>query len=62
MVFSSLNFVLIFMPVFFACYYIVPDKWKNAVLLIGSHSVMPSIMPKRMDFKTSSIYIINLRR
>ena len=38
MVFSSLNFVLIFMPVFFACYYIVPDKWKNAVLLIGSLS------------------------
>ena len=38
MVFSSLNFVLIFMQVFFACYYIVPDKWKNAVLLIGSLS------------------------
>lgn len=38
MVFSSLNFVLIFMPVFFACYYIVPGKWKNAVLLIGSLS------------------------
>lgn len=38
MVFSSLNFVLIFMPVFFACYYIVPNKWKNAVLLIGSLS------------------------
>ncbi len=38
MVFSSLNFVLIFMPVFFACYYIVPEKWKNAVLLIGSLS------------------------
>lgn len=38
MVFSSLNFVLIFMAVFFACYYIVPDKWKNAVLLIGSLS------------------------
>lgn len=38
MVFSSLKFVLIFMPVFFACYYIVPDKWKNAVLLIGSLS------------------------
>ena len=38
MVFSSLNFVLIFMPVFFACYYIVPDKWKNAVLFIGSLS------------------------
>lgn len=38
MVFSSLNFVLIFMPVFFACYYIVPDKWKNAMLLIGSLS------------------------
>lgn len=36
MVFSSLRFVLIFMPVFFACYYILPASFKNAVLFAGS--------------------------
>lgn len=36
MVFSSLQFVLIFMPVFFICYYSVPYKLKNIILLLGS--------------------------
>ncbi len=36
MVFSSLQFIFIFMPIFFGCYYIVPNKIKNFVLLIGS--------------------------
>ena len=36
MVFSSLQFIFIFMPIFFGCYYIAPDKIKNFVLLIGS--------------------------
>lgn len=36
MVFSSLQFVLIFMPVFFICYYAVPYKFKNIILLLGS--------------------------
>lgn len=36
MVFSSLQFVLIFMPVFFICYYSVPYKFKNIILLLGS--------------------------
>lgn len=36
MVFSSLQFILIFMPAFFTCYYIVPDRIKNCVLFIGS--------------------------
>lgn len=36
MVFSSLQFVLIFMPAFFAVYYLVPYHWKNLILLIGS--------------------------
>ena len=36
MVFSSLNFVFIFIPVFFGCYYAVPKRFKNIVLLIGS--------------------------
>ena len=36
MVFSSLLFIFRFMPVFFAIYYLVPAKWRNAVLLFGS--------------------------
>ena len=36
MVFSSLQFIFIFMPIFFLCYYMVPNKIKNIVLLIGS--------------------------
>ncbi len=36
MVFSSLQFVFIFMPIFFACYYIAPSKVKNVVLFFGS--------------------------
>ena len=36
MVFSSLQFIFIFMPIFFGCYYIAPDKLKNSILFIGS--------------------------
>ncbi len=36
MVFSSLQFVFVFMPIFFACYYSAPNKMKNAVLFFGS--------------------------
>lgn len=36
MVFSSLQFIFIFLPLFFGCYFIVPYKIKNAVLLAGS--------------------------
>lgn len=36
MVFSSLQFILIFMPIFFICYYLLPDKYKNGILLLGS--------------------------
>ncbi len=36
MVFSSLQFIFIFMPVFFGFYYAVPNRLKNGVLLIGS--------------------------
>ena len=36
MVFSSLQFIFIFMPIFFGCYYIVPYKLKNFILFIGS--------------------------
>lgn len=36
MVFSSLQFVFIFMPIFFSLYYIAPAKLKNLVLLFAS--------------------------
>lgn len=36
MVFSSLNFVFIFLPIFFTLYYTVPARLRNAVLLAGS--------------------------
>lgn len=36
MIFSSLLFLFRFIPVFFLIYYIVPFRFKNAVLLIGS--------------------------
>lgn len=36
MVFSSLSFVLRFMPAFFILYYLTPARWRNFVLLLGS--------------------------
>lgn len=36
MVFSSIEFILIFIPLFFSAYYTVPQKFKNAILLLGS--------------------------
>ena len=36
MVFSSLVFVFRFLPVFFIIYYLVPKKFKNFVLFVGS--------------------------
>lgn len=38
MVFSSIQFLFVFMPVFFCCYYLMPDRYKNIVLLLGSFS------------------------
>ncbi|MDO4438742.1 MAG: MBOAT family O-acyltransferase [Eubacteriales bacterium] len=36
MVFSSLRFVLVFLPIFFIIYYLVPSKYRNFILLTGS--------------------------
>ena len=36
MVFSSLTFIFIFLPIFFAVYFLTPSGHKNAVLLLGS--------------------------
>lgn len=38
MVFSSWQFLFVFIPIFFTCYYLVPGRFKNAVLLAGSLS------------------------
>lgn len=36
MVFSSLEFIFIFLPIFFGCYYLVPDYMRNYILFLGS--------------------------
>ena len=36
MVFSSLPFLFVFAPLFFLIYSLVPVRWKNGVLLLGS--------------------------
>ena len=36
MIFSSIEFLLLFLPVFLIIYQLFPDKMKNGVLLIGS--------------------------
>ncbi len=36
MVFSSIEFIYFFLPIFLLIYYVVPAKWKNACLFLGS--------------------------
>ncbi|MDX8378777.1 MAG: MBOAT family O-acyltransferase [Gallionella sp.] len=36
MVFSSLEFLTLFLPIFFACYFLTPARFRNHTLLIGS--------------------------
>lgn len=36
MVFSSLEFIFLFLPCFFGCYYFVPGRMRNIILLLGS--------------------------
>ena len=36
MVFSSLEFIFIFLPIFLIAYIIVPRKYKNTIILCGS--------------------------
>lgn len=36
MVFSSLKFIFVFLPIFFACYYLTKPKGRNVVLFLGS--------------------------
>lgn len=36
MLFSSMKFIFIFVPIFFVMYYLCPSKWRNLVAFIGS--------------------------
>lgn len=36
MLFSSVKFVFIFLPIFLGCYYLIGNRWKNYVAFIGS--------------------------
>ena len=36
MVFSSLEFLTLFLPAFLLLYWIVPQRFRNALLLVGS--------------------------
>ena len=36
MVFSSLLFLFIFLPVFLICYFMIPKPWRNFILFLGS--------------------------
>ena len=36
MLFSSIEFIFLFFPIFVILYYIIPNKYRNYVLLIGS--------------------------
>ena len=36
MVFSSITFLFYFLPIVLALYYLVPNKFKNLILLISS--------------------------
>ena len=36
MAFSSISFLFYFLPLFFLVYWLVPARWKNAILTAGS--------------------------
>ena len=36
MVFSSLLFLFMFLPVFLICYFVIPKPWRNLILFLGS--------------------------
>ena len=36
MLFSSITFLFLFLPIMLAVYYIAPPQWKNLLLLAGS--------------------------
>ena len=38
MQFNSIDFLFFFLPIFLVAYYVVPDRWRNAILIAGSIS------------------------
>ena len=42
MVFSSLNFIFIFLPLFLFAYYVTPAAFRNSTLFAGEHPVLCS--------------------
>ncbi|MCR5747728.1 MAG: MBOAT family protein [Lachnospiraceae bacterium] len=57
MVFSSLEFIFRFLPVFLITYYIVPREWKNAVVLLGSIIFYAFGEPKYILLITGSVIV-----
>lgn len=57
MVFSSLVFIWIFLPIVFVGYFIVPDRFKNIFLLAGSLIFYAWGEPKYILLMLSSIFI-----
>ncbi len=57
MVFSSLSFILRFMPVFFIIYYLTPVKWRNVVLFGGSVVFYAFGEPKYVFLILSSVVV-----
>jgi alginate O-acetyltransferase complex protein AlgI len=57
MIFSSLEFILRFLPVFLLVYYLVPGRWKNAVLLLGSIVFYAFGEPKYVILISASVVV-----
>lgn len=57
MIFSSITFLFYFLPIVLAIYYIVPNKWKNTVLLVSSLLFYFYGEPKYIWLMISSIAI-----
>ena len=63
MVFSSITFLFYFLPIVLALYYLVPNKFKNLILLISSFIFYFYGEPKYvllMDFSIISTYICGI--
>lgn len=57
MVFSSLVFIFRFLPIFFIIYYLVPFRFKNAVLFLGSLVFYAYGEPKYLILILSSVIV-----
>ena len=60
MVFSSITFLFYFLPIVLAIYYMVPNRWKNSVLLIASIAFYFYGEPKYVGVMLLSIVITYL--